>query len=54
MKKLVLVLSLLVVVFSLCAWQSPDQPYDVAVIIKATDSDFWQYVLVGAENFRKE
>ncbi|MDC7235475.1 MAG: substrate-binding domain-containing protein [Spirochaetales bacterium] len=24
---------------------------DVAVIIKATSSDFWQYVLVGAENY---
>lgn len=27
---------------------------DVAVIIKATDSDFWQYVLIGAENYAKE
>lgn len=26
----------------------------VAVIIKATDSDFWQYVLVGASNYGKE
>ncbi|HOV62626.1 MAG TPA: ABC transporter substrate-binding protein [Spirochaetia bacterium] len=26
----------------------------VAVIIKATDSDFWQYVLVGANNYGKE
>jgi len=29
-------------------------PVDVAVIIKATDSDFWQYVLIGAENYAKE
>ena len=27
---------------------------DVAVIIKATDSDFWQYLLIGAENYAKE
>jgi len=27
---------------------------EVAVIIKATTSDFWQYVLVGAENYAKE
>ena len=28
-----------------------EKPYDIAVIIKATDSDFWQYLLVGAKNF---
>ena len=27
---------------------------EVAVIIKATTSDFWQYVLVGADNYAKE
>ena len=27
------------------------KPYDIAVIIKATDSDFWQYLLVGAQNY---
>lgn len=27
---------------------------EVAVIIKATDSDFWQYVLIGANNYAKE
>lgn len=30
------------------------EPADVAVLIKATDSDFWQYVLVGAENYAVE
>ncbi len=30
------------------------EPKDVAVIIKATDSDFWQYVLVGAGNYAAE
>ena len=28
-----------------------EKPYEIAVIIKATDSDFWQYLLVGANNF---
>ena len=31
-----------------------ERPYNVAVIIKATDSDFWQYVLVGARNYAAE
>lgn len=26
------------------------EEYDIAVIVKATDSDFWQYVLIGAVN----
>jgi ribose transport system substrate-binding protein len=30
------------------------KPAEVAVIIKATDSDFWQSVLIGAENYAKE
>jgi ribose transport system substrate-binding protein len=30
------------------------QAKNIAVIIKATDSDFWQYVLVGATNYAKE
>jgi len=28
--------------------------YEIAVIIKATDSDFWQYVLIGANNAAKD
>jgi ribose transport system substrate-binding protein len=31
-----------------------DGPYEIAVIIKATSSDFWQYVLVGANNYGVE
>lgn len=30
------------------------EPKDVAVLIKATDSDFWQYVLIGATNYAAE
>lgn len=29
-------------------------PFDVAVIVKATDSDFWQSMIIGAENAGKE
>jgi ribose transport system substrate-binding protein len=31
-----------------------NKPLNIAVIIKATDSDFWQYLVVGAENYAKE
>ncbi len=31
-----------------------EKPYEIAVIIKATDSDFWQYLLVGALNYEFE
>jgi len=31
-----------------------EKPYEIAVIIKATDSDFWQYLLVGAKNYEVE
>jgi hypothetical protein len=30
------------------------KPKDVAVIVEATMSDFWWYVLLGAENYGKE
>lgn len=52
-KHLLLVLA---AVFGLCLSQAyaASKPAEVAVIIKATDSDFWQYVLVGARNYAKE
>ena len=56
MKKiLVLLLAVLMVVMSLgtCAF-AEDKPIEIAVIIKATDSDFWQQLLVGALNFNFE
>lgn len=31
-----------------------EKPYEIAVVIKATDSDFWQYLLVGAKNYEFE
>lgn len=33
---------------------SLEEPLDIAVIIKATDSDFWQYMLVGAQNYQAD
>lgn len=30
------------------------KPYQIAVIVKATDSDFWQYLIVGANNYAVE
>ena len=30
------------------------KPYKIALIIKATDSDFWQYVIVGGTNYGLE
>lgn len=34
--------------------QDEEGPFDVAVIVKATDSDFWQSMIIGAENAGKE
>ena len=34
--------------------ENEDGPFDVAVIVKATDSDFWQSMIIGAENAGKE
>lgn len=30
------------------------KPLDIAVIIKATDSDFWRYMVTGSDNYAKE
>jgi ABC-type sugar transport system substrate-binding protein len=52
MKKLAL---LLVVLFVLAPVSTlAEGPINVAVIIKATTSDFWQYVLIGANNYAVE
>lgn len=34
--------------------QAKKDKYEFAVIVKATDSDFWQYVLIGANNAAKD
>jgi len=34
--------------------EQEEGPFDVAVIVKATDSDFWQSMIIGAENAGKE
>ena len=52
MKKLALLLVVLFVLAPVSALA--EGPIDVAVIIKATTSDFWQYVLIGANNYAVE
>jgi ribose transport system substrate-binding protein len=49
----VVVLALIIAIVTLMPTFA-ESPKKVAVIIKATDSDFWQYVLVGATNYAKE
>jgi ribose transport system substrate-binding protein len=53
MRKRVAIIVLLLFVIALIPTFA-QTPKRVAVIIKATDSDFWQYVLVGATNYAKE
>jgi len=36
------------------AAEGAEPPYDIAFIVKATDSDFWQYTIVGAEVYEAE
>lgn len=55
MKKiLVLMLALAMFITPVIASAEATEPYEVVVIIKATTSDFWQYVLVGAQNYAYE
>lgn len=59
-KLVVLLLALSIITVALLAGCAPQvqeeegAPYDVAVIVKATDSDFWQSMIIGAENAGKE
>lgn len=56
---LVVVMTLMASAFVGCQQQEASgaadasEAIDVAVIIKATSSDFWQYLLIGAENYGK-
>lgn len=55
MKKiLALLLVALLVAAAMPAALAESKPIEIAVIIKATDSDFWQQLLVGALNFNFE
>jgi len=49
----VFTLFLLIPAFSAGQEETAGVP-EVAVVVKATDSDFWQYVIIGAENYAKE
>jgi ribose transport system substrate-binding protein len=56
MKKIFLII-IMVVLFSITLvgyGQAQEGKYEVAVIVKATSSDFWQYVIIGAENAAKD
>ncbi len=44
-----LLVTLLIVMIGVMPAAAKDK-YEIAVIVKATDSDFWQYVLIGAVN----
>ncbi|MEJ5230298.1 MAG: substrate-binding domain-containing protein [Pseudothermotoga sp.] len=50
MKRLLLFCVGLVLVFSSVVFGA----YEIAFIVKATDSDFWQYTIVGAKNAEKD
>src|SRR5690554_6165740 len=46
----VLLVAVLVMAMAVMPAAAQEKKYDIAVIVKATDSDFWQYVLIGALN----
>ncbi len=51
MRKFVLLMVMVLVLLGTAFSYAADvEPYDIAFIVKATDSDFWQYTIVGAKN----
>ena len=54
MKNRYLTLLLLILSFVGPLTLAQSKPLNIAVIIKATDSDFWQYMVVGSQNYSKE
>lgn len=51
MRKIIVLLVLAFVLLGTTFVYAADvEPYDIAFIVKATDSDFWQYTIVGAKN----
>jgi len=54
MKRFCLSLVVLTLSLFMSAGAAFAEPMHVAVIVKATDSDFWQYVLIGANNYAIE
>ena len=56
MKKmfLIIIIGVLFTIILVGPVQAQEGIYEVAVIVKATTSDFWQYVLIGAENAAKD
>src|SRR6266478_7106478 len=54
MKNRSVILFLLSLTFLLHFTFAQGKTLNIAVIIKATDSDFWQYMVVGSQNYAKE
>ncbi|MDR3497161.1 MAG: ABC transporter substrate-binding protein [Ancalomicrobiaceae bacterium] len=54
MKKLIIGLCAATALVAITAPAVAKDPIEVAVIVKATNSEFWQAVLVGARNYAKE
>jgi ribose transport system substrate-binding protein len=54
MKKFVGCLMLLTLMLTATSAFAAEKPYEIALIVKATDSDFWQYVIVGGTNYGLE
>ncbi|MDK2897454.1 MAG: ribose transport system substrate-binding protein [Candidatus Atribacteria bacterium] len=51
MRKLIVFLVMAFVLLGVTfAFAADEEPYEIAFIVKATDSDFWQYTIVGARN----
>jgi ribose transport system substrate-binding protein len=53
-RQFLMILAIVMVVGLFSAGFASEEIKNVAVLIKATNSDFWQYVLVGAENYTHE
>jgi ribose transport system substrate-binding protein len=51
MKKILLAAMALCIGLITQSSSARSKPYNIAVIIKATDSDFWQYVIIGGVNY---
>ena len=54
MKQVIVIFAVLALSVGLLTSMVSAEPKHVAVIVKATDSDFWQYALIGANNYAVE
>ena len=56
MKKILALVLALMMVLSLCAVASAadEEEYNISVILKTTASEYWQYVVAGAEAYETD